>query len=158
MVLTTYAWHTNLKISSSTKLTWFPAVALNHIICLLLNGTSSMSERSTHLLLLDIRFSIRKILDYTAGMSFELYESDAKTRDAVERNFAIIGEAASRVPEEFKNSYPAIEWRVIKDFRNFIIHEYFGVDNMIVWDIIQHRLSDLLNEISTIIWSEEANS
>jgi uncharacterized protein with HEPN domain len=90
-------------------------------------------------------------------MSFELYESDAKTRDAVERNFAIIGEAASRIQEEFKNSNPTIEWRIIKDFRNFIIHEYFGIDNVIVWDIIQYRLSDLENEISLLIQSGETS-
>lgn len=61
-----------------------------------------MSERDIVLLLKDIRSSIVKILDYTSAMSFEAYEADNKTKDAVERNFEIIGEAASRIPDDFK--------------------------------------------------------
>jgi uncharacterized protein with HEPN domain len=110
-----------------------------------------MSERILSLLLLDIQVSISKILEYTAGMTFESYEADSKTKDAVERNFEIIGEAASRIPDDFKKLHPNVEWRIIKDFRNFIIHEYFGINNLIVWDTIQYRLSDLLNEISVLI-------
>jgi len=88
--------------------------------------------------------SINNILDFTKGMTLEIYESDLKTRFAVERNFEIIGEAASRISEEYKLSHPEIEWRILKDFRNFIIHEYFGINNEIVWDTIQLRLTDLL--------------
>ena len=110
-----------------------------------------MSERNTTLLLLDIQSSISKILDYTTAMDFDLYNTDAKTKDAVERNFEIIGEAASRIPEAFRILHPHIEWRIIKDFRNFIIHEYFGIDNHIVWNIIQHRLPNLLFQISALI-------
>lgn len=114
-----------------------------------------MSERNTALLLSDILTSIKRILEYTQGITFEIYDSDTKTRDAVERNFEIIGEAASRLPEEFRSAHPQIEWRIIKDFRNFIIHEYFGVDNLIVWDIIKHRLSDLSSNVSIILESEK---
>jgi uncharacterized protein with HEPN domain len=85
-----------------------------------------MSERNLTLLLLDIKGSIDKVLVYTAGMTFESYDIDSKTKDAVERNFEIIGEAASRIPDDFKKLHPSVEWRIIKDFRNFIIHEYFG--------------------------------
>lgn len=113
-----------------------------------------MSERNTTLLLSDIQTSIKKILTYTQGMSFEIYDSDAKIKDAVERNFEIIGEAASRLPDEFKTTHSNIEWRIIKDFRNFIIHEYFGIDNLIVWDIIKYRLSDLSDDISILLKSE----
>jgi uncharacterized protein with HEPN domain len=114
-----------------------------------------MSERNLTLLLLDIRVSISRILEYTAGMTFESYEADYKTKDAVERNFEVIGEAASRIPDDFKKQYPAVEWRIIKDFRNFIIHEYFGINNQIVWDTIQFRLPDLLSEISNLIAATE---
>lgn len=107
-----------------------------------------MSERNIPLLLQDIRVSVSRIMEYTKGMTFDMYETDTKTKDAVERNFEIIGEAASRIPEEFKNLHPQIEWRIIKDFRNFIIHEYFGIDSQIVWDTIQYRLPDLLDDIN----------
>ncbi len=83
-------------------------------------------------------------------MSYEDYENDSRTKDAVERNFEIIGEAASRVSEDFKNAHPQIEWRIIKDFRNFIIHEYFGIDNQIVWDIVENRLPELKKVIEKI--------
>lgn len=114
-----------------------------------------MSERNAPLLISDIRSSILKILDYTENMSFESYEADAKTKDAIERNFEIIGEAASRISEDFKKLHDRIEWRIIKEFRNFIIHEYFGINNLIVWDIIQYRLPDLLKEISALMESEK---
>lgn len=114
-----------------------------------------MSERNLTWLLLDIKDSKGKILDYTAGMTFESYEADSKTKDAVERNFEIIGEAAYRIREDFKKLHPKVEWRIIKDFRNFIIHEYFGINNQIVWDTIQFCLSDFLHEILNLISSIE---
>jgi uncharacterized protein with HEPN domain len=113
-----------------------------------------MSERNLSFLLLDIKIAIDKILDYTRDLSFEMYETDSKTKDAVERNFEIIGEAASRIPDDFKREHPQIEWRIIKDFRNFIIHEYFGIDNQIVWDTIQYRLPDLSAKISLLADSQ----
>lgn len=95
-----------------------------------------MSERKILLLPDDIRDSIINILEFTRSMTLEIYESDLKTRFAVERNFEIIGEAASKISENYKLSHPEIEWRILKDFRNFIIHEYFGINNEIVWDTI----------------------
>lgn len=103
-----------------------------------------MSERVTHLLLDDIQSAINNILEFTKGMTLETYELDLKTKFAVERNFEIIGEATSRISENYKLNHPEIEWRILKDFRNFIIHEYFGINNEIVWDTIQWRLPDLL--------------
>ena len=103
-----------------------------------------MSERVTPLLLDDIQSAINIILEFTKGMTLEMYESDIKTRFAVERNFEIIGEAAARISEDFKMDHPEIEWRILKDFRNFIVHEYFGINNEIIWDTIQIRLPELL--------------
>jgi uncharacterized protein with HEPN domain len=110
-----------------------------------------MSERNLSLLLQDIQTSISRILEYTKGMDIQLYEADMKTKDAVERNFEIIGEAGSRIPEDFKKRHPHIEWRIIKDFRNFIIHEYFGINNNIVWDTIQFRLPELHSQITRLL-------
>jgi len=86
-----------------------------------------MSERDTSLLLIDIKTAIENILVFTKGYTFEQYLAYLKTRHAVERNFEIIGEAVSQVPETYKKMHPQIEWRIIKDFRNFIIHEYFAL-------------------------------
>ena len=109
-----------------------------------------MSERALPLLIDDIKIAIATILQYTLNYSYEQYEADLKTRHAVERNFEIIGEAASRIPESYKTIYPHIEWRIIKDFRNFIIHDYFGINNAIVWETIQLRLPDLLSDITAL--------
>jgi uncharacterized protein with HEPN domain len=76
-----------------------------------------MSERNLTLLLLDIKVSIGKILTYTEGMNFESYEADSRTKDAVERNFEIIGEAASRIPDDFKK-FAARDFKI--DFSNRI--------------------------------------
>nr|MBC7613247.1 DUF86 domain-containing protein [Pseudopedobacter sp.] len=110
-----------------------------------------MSERETKLLLEDILDSLTKIEIYTLGLSFEDYEADSKTKDAVERNFEIIGEASSRISDDYKLLYSEIEWRILKDFRNFIIHEYFGINNQIIWDTIQFRLPELKVSISKLI-------
>lgn len=63
------------------------------------------------------------------------------------RNFEIIGEASNKVPEEIKNEYPEIEWKKIIGLRNRIIHEYFGVDNSIIWFIIENELDQFENRI-----------
>ncbi len=110
-----------------------------------------MSERNIPLLLEDIKTAIISILNYTIDYNSEKYLSDLKTRHAVERNFEIIGEATSKLPESFKTLHPHIEWRIIKDFRNFIIHDYFGINHQIIWDTIQFRLPDLLQNIDALL-------
>ncbi|MFT4203690.1 MAG: DUF86 domain-containing protein [Chitinophagaceae bacterium] len=109
-----------------------------------------MSERALPLLLDDIADAICNILDYTKGMAQHVYEQDLKTRQAVERNFEIMGEATSRIPSIFKNQHPSINWRQLKDFRNFIIHDYFGIDNNIVWQVISITLPDFLEQIKDL--------
>lgn len=99
-----------------------------------------MSKRETLLLLEDIQEAAQKIISYTSGMSFDNFIKDDKTIDAVVRNFEIIGEAANRVPEEFKLNHPEIEWRRIIAFRNRIVHEYFGIDYEMVWKIKEENI------------------
>ena len=75
----------------------------------------------------DILESCRKIRQFTEGMSFQEFERDVKTQDAVIRNFEIIGEAANRLPDEIRSLYQDTEWAKIVAFRNILIHQYFGV-------------------------------
>jgi uncharacterized protein with HEPN domain len=110
-----------------------------------------MSERNTQLLLADISDSIQNILDFTNGFTFESYCNDIKTRHAVEHNFMIIGEAVSRIPEEYKQLHNQINWRQVKDFRNVIVHDYFGIDNNIVWNIIHSNLESLHTLIAELL-------
>ena len=84
-----------------------------------------MSKREPSLLVEDIIDSAVKILDYTQNLSFEEFTKDGKTIDAVIRNFEIVGEAANRLPEAFKDKHPNIDWHRIRGFRNRIVHDYF---------------------------------
>lgn len=110
-----------------------------------------MSKRDEKLLLEDILDSIRKIYRYTEGLSFHDFLSDEKTTDAVIRNFEIIGEAVRQLPDILKDNHPTIEWHKIAAVRNRVIHDYFGVDEAIIWSIIKSDLTPLQNEIDGIL-------
>jgi len=110
-----------------------------------------MSERNSKLLLEDILESCQKIIDYTNGYSFEEFTADPKTVDAVIRNFEIIGEAANRLPEDFKNSHHEIDWFRIKGFRNRIVHDYFGIDYSIVWQVKELYLPQLIKNLEKLV-------
>ncbi len=109
-----------------------------------------MSKREPKLLLADILEAVEKIKRYTAEHDYETFSQDSKTSDAVIRNFEIIGEAANRLPDEFKDRYPTIDWFRIVGFRNRIVHDYMGVDYKIVWTIIQKGLDKLSFDIKSI--------
>ncbi len=109
-----------------------------------------MSERSAQLLVDDILESAQKIQRYVAGLSFEEFAIDEKTVDAVARNFEIIGEAANRLSDDFKSRYPHIDWTRIRGLRNRIIHDYFGIDYLIVWNIIETYLPGLMADLQNI--------
>jgi uncharacterized protein with HEPN domain len=109
-----------------------------------------MSKRQPILLVQDIIESGEKILSYTSGFSFDQFTSDSKTIDAVIRNFEIIGEAANRLPEEFKDKYPDIDWHRMRGFRNRIVHDYFGIDFNIVWQIKETTLPEMLEKLKSV--------
>lgn len=84
--------------------------------------------------------SIGKIEEVFSEMDFEEFIQDWRNRDAVIRNFEIIGEAANRVDENLKAKYPQVEWMPAITMRNFLIHEYFEVDMQAVWKTIKNDL------------------
>ena len=109
-----------------------------------------MSKRNSDLLINDILESGNKIMSYTHNLSYEDFINDDKTIDAVIRNFEIIGEAANRLTEEFKDNHPNIDWHKIRGFRNRIVHDYFGIDFSIVWQIKESFLPDMISKIKAI--------
>ena len=109
-----------------------------------------MSERASYLLIEDIIDSAKKILDYTNNISFDEFTKDNKTIDAVIRNFEIIGEAANRLPENFKDKHTSIDWHRIRGFRNRIVHHYFGIDYSIVWEIKETFLPELISNMESL--------
>ena len=94
-----------------------------------------MSKRAPRLLLEDMVLASQKITTYTKEQTFESFVSNALIVDAVVRNFEILGEAASKMPQAFTTKHPQIPWRQIKDYRNRLIHEYFGIDPHIIWTL-----------------------
>jgi uncharacterized protein with HEPN domain len=109
-----------------------------------------MSKRAPTLLIEDIIDSANKILDYTNNLSFEDFTKDGRTIDAVIRNFEIIGEAANRLSEDFKDEHSNIDWHRIRGFRNRIVHDYFGIDYSIVWEIKELFLPNLIATLKSL--------
>ncbi|WP_420265945.1 DUF86 domain-containing protein [Candidatus Magnetominusculus dajiuhuensis] len=108
-------------------------------------------RRGYRLYLEDILTAAVKIQRFIGTASFEEFIVDDKTYDAVIRNLEIIGEAAKNIPQEVKDKYPAVDWKKVYLFRNVLAHEYFGIDNQLLWDIIQNRLPELKKEIQSIL-------
>jgi uncharacterized protein with HEPN domain len=113
-----------------------------------------MSERDSRLYLSDILDSGAAIQEFVKSLSFEEFCNDRKTYSAVIREFEIIGEAVGKLTDELQREYPDVEWQDIKDFRNLLIHEYFGVDLEIVWKIIQDDLPVLMDAVREILRPE----
>ena len=110
-----------------------------------------MSERDFRLYLVDIIEAGTAIQGYVTGLSLEDFSCDRKTCSSVIREFEIIGEAVGKLPDEITRQRPDIEWQDIKDFRNLLVHEYFGVDMEIVWQVIQNDLPPLLEAAKEIV-------
>lgn len=100
-------------------------------------------SRDSKLYLDDMVSAVIAIQSYTAGYNYQEFVDDRKTVDAVLHNLTIIGEAAAKLSSELKNNMAEIEWRKIIGLRNIVVHEYFGVDEQIVWDIITNKLQPL---------------
>jgi uncharacterized protein with HEPN domain len=100
-------------------------------------------RRDYRLYLDDILDAINKIRGYVRGMDYKGFSSDMRTQDAVVRNLEIIGEASRQLPAEIREKVTTIEWSKIMSLRNILVHEYFGVNLPIIWDVVEHKLGPL---------------
>ena len=102
--------------------------------------------------LLDVLEAAQDILLFTDEMSFDGYTDDRLTKAAVERKFEIIGEALNRINKESPDTLNSIsESRKIIAFRNLIIHGYDAVSDPIVWDVVQNKLHQLIEDVKMLI-------
>jgi len=116
---------------------------------------SKFSEREWHFYLNDMIDFAQKVLTYTEGLDQADFVASGLNYDATLRNLELIGEAATHIPDEICTSHEEIPWRMIIATRNRLIHGYLGIDNDILWDIIQNRIPDLLASLKALIQYQE---
>jgi uncharacterized protein with HEPN domain len=109
-----------------------------------------MPKRDAALLLEDMRSALTRIGRYTRGMRREEFLADEKTIDAVVRNLEIIGEAVRWLPDDFKSRHADIAWGQIAGLRNRIVHDYFGLDLEIIWQVLQTSLSSFEQQLENL--------
>lgn len=107
--------------------------------------------RSWRLYIEDMLTCGEKVLAYTQGMAQAAFIADSRTYDAVLRNLELIGEAATHVPVDVRESNPQVEWRSIIGVRNRLAHGYLGIDDDVVWDIVQNSIPTLLTELEQLL-------
>jgi uncharacterized protein with HEPN domain len=109
-----------------------------------------MSKRDDTAVIQDIKEAIKRIISYTSSMEYDDFLQDYKTQDAVIRNIEILGEATKLLSEETKEKYPNIPWKEIAGTRDRLIHDYFGVNIDIIWDIAKNEIRSLSTQFKNI--------
>ena len=105
-------------------------------------------SREYHYFIKDIKHCCEKVIRYTDSMDFKAFCSDEIVYDAVIRNLEVIGEASKNLPEQIRSSYPKVEWKKVSGLRDILIHAYFSINNVILWDIIKTKIPELLKALN----------
>lgn len=92
-----------------------------------------------------------KVMTYTEGLDQAQFVATSVVYDATLRNLELLGEAATRIPENIRQSHPAIPWRMIVATRNRLIHGYLGIDNDTLWSIVREDVPKLEKSLRTLL-------
>ncbi len=117
-------------------------------------------ERQAKLRFRDWRFRVRDILaalasieTYTEGMDRGAFVADRRTRDAVLHNLMLAGESVRWIPDVILEAHPEVPWRLLRGVRNVVVHEYFGIDDAILWVTVRDDLPPLVGDLEAILRS-----
>ena len=127
-----------------------PAPVLNVTVNLFMREPLKDKERLLHMIA-----AIDRILRYTEGKSYEDLVNDDMMYYAVIKNIEIIGEAANMLTTEFQTTHPDTPWKMVKGMRNYIVHEYFQIDDVVVWDVVTNNLLPLKQQLQSYINSTD---
>ncbi len=108
-------------------------------------------NRSDKMFIEDLLTAISRIAEYIEGYNFDQFKQDYKTVDAVIRNFEIIGETSKKISDKIKDGNPEIPWQEMYYLRNRVMHEYFGIDYEIIWDVARNYLPENKRQIEKIL-------
>lgn len=103
--------------------------------------------REHHFFIKDIKNSCAKIIRITSDLDFKTFCRDEILYDAVIRNLEIIGEAAKNLSPNIRSTFPEVDWKKVSGLRDILIHAYFSIDNVILWDIIKNKIPELLHHL-----------
>jgi len=101
-------------------------------------------SRDWRLYLEDMIDCCQKIIEYTSSLDMAVFKDNSLVYDATLRNLEILGEAAKNIPEDIRGRYPQVEWRKVSGLRDVLTHFYFGLEDETLWDVVHHKVPQLL--------------
>ena len=99
----------------------------------------------------DILIAIDDALSFVNLIDFHDFQSSKEKQYAVIRALEIIGEAAAQIPNDLRVRFPHVPWREMVGMRNVVIHNYFGVDEVVIWRTVQEELPPLRKAIKRMM-------
>lgn len=104
--------------------------------------------------LFHIRDEAAYLVRHCRDLDRDAFQTDETLQRAFVRALEVIGQATKRLPPDFREKHPQVNWRAISGMRDRLIHAYFGVDYEIVWDAARNKVPTLLKQIEAIIVRE----